>query len=488
MRYLAVDLGAESGRVMLGTLEDGRISLEELSRFSNNPIREGDAIYWNIPTLLDGIREGLARAGALDQVITSVSADAWGVDYVLLDEAGEIMEPVFHYRHPRTAEGEKRVLAKVDWPTLFDESGVQYMLLNTSIQLGSEEPDRLARARTVLTVADAFNYLLSGVGKIEVSMASTTQLYNPRLANWSERLIGALDFPRSIFPEVAQSATTLGTLKPALAEESGLANVNVVASLSHDTACAVAACPAESDRWAYISSGTWSLMGLELSEPIVTDACRELNFTNEIGYGGSIRLLKNIIGLWLVQECRRAWAAGGNEYSYADLADLAASAEPHRSILNPSDPRFLAVDNMPQRITETCRETGQPVPESPGAILRCALESLALLYERTLREAEKLVGWQAEKLHIVGGGSRNALLNQLTADAANMEVVAGPTEATASGNVLVQSIAAGEVAGLAEARQIVRNSFDTESFKPNPSPELESIRARFDQLCGNAPL
>ncbi len=362
-RYLAIDLGAESGRVMLGTLEDGRISLEELSRFSNTPVREGDAMYWNIPALLDGIREGLARAGALGQAITSVSADAWGVDYVLLDEAGEIMEPVFHYRHPRTAEGEKRVLAKVDWPTLFDESGVQYMLLNTSIQLGSEEPDRLTRARTVLTVADAFNYLLSGVGKIEVSMASTTQLYNPRLAKWSERLIGALDFPRSIFPEVAQPATTLGPLKPSLAEESGLANVNVVASLSHDTACAVAACPTESDRWAYISSGTWSLMGLELPEPIVTDACRELNFTNEIGYGGSIRLLKNIIGLWLVQECRRAWAAGGNEYSYADLADLAASAEPHRSVLNPSDPRFLAPDNMPQRIAETCRETGQPVPE-----------------------------------------------------------------------------------------------------------------------------
>ena len=488
MRYLAVDLGAESGRVMLGTLEDGRISLEELSRFSNTPIREGNEMYWNIPSLLDGISEGLARAGALDQAITSVSADAWGVDYVLLDEAGEIMEPVFHYRHPRTAEGEKSVLAKVDWPTLFDESGVQYMLLNTSIQLGSEEPGRLAKAGTMLTIADAFNYLLSGVGKIEVSMASTTQLYNPRLAKWSERLIGALDFPRSIFPEVAQPATTLGPLKPALAEESGLANVNVVASLSHDTACAVAACPTESDRWAYISSGTWSLMGLELSEPIVTDACRELNFTNEIGYGGSIRLLKNIIGLWLVQECRRAWAAGGNEYSYADLADLAASAEPHRSVLNPSDPRFLAPDNMPQRIAETCRETGQPVPESPGAILRCALESLALLYARTLREAEKLVGWQVEKLHIVGGGSRNALLNQLTADAANIEVVAGPTEATASGNVLVQSIAAGEVAGLAEARQIVRNSFDTESFKPNPSPELESIRARFDQLCGNAPL
>ena len=488
MRYLAVDLGAESGRVMLGTLEDGRISLEELSRFSNTPIREGDAMYWNIPALLDGIREGLARAGALGQAITSVSADAWGVDYVLLDEAGEIMEPVFHYRHPRTAEGEKRVLAKVDWPTLFDESGVQYMLLNTSIQLGSEEPQRLAKAKTILTIADAFNYLLSGVGRIEVSMASTTQLYNPRLAKWSDRLIQALELPASIFPKVAQPATTLGPLKPDLAEESGLAGLNVVASLSHDTACAVAACPTQSERWAYISSGTWSLMGLELPEPIVTDACRELNFTNEIGYGGSVRLLKNIIGLWLVQECRRAWVAEGNDYSYAKLEELAAAAEPHHSVLNPSDPRFLAPDNMPQRIAETCRETGQPVPETPGAILRCALESLALLYARTLREAEKLVGWQAEKLHIVGGGSRNALLNQLTADTANIEVVAGPTEATASGNVLVQAIAAGAVSSLTEARQIVRNSFDTETFEPNPTPEMEAIRARFDQLCGNEPL
>ena len=488
MRYLAGDLGAESGRVMLGTLEDGRISLEELSRFSNTPVREGDAMYWNIPALLDGIREGLARAGALGQAITSVSADAWGVDYVLLDEAGEIMEPVFHYRHPRTAEGEKRVLAKVDWPTLFDESGVQYMLLNTSIQLGSEEPQRLAKAKTILTIADAFNYLLSGVGRIEVSMASTTQLYNPRLAKWSDRLIQALELPASIFPKVAQPATTLGPLKPDLAEESGLAGLNVVASLSHDTACAVAACPTQSERWAYISSGTWSLMGLELPEPIVTDACRELNFTNEIGYGGSVRLLKNIIGLWLVQECRRAWVAEGNDYSYAKLEELAAAAEPHRSVLNPSDPRFLAPDNMPQRIAETCRETGQPVPETPGAILRCALESLALLYARTLREAEKLVGWQAEKLHIVGGGSRNALLNQLTADTANIEVVAGPTEATASGNVLVLSIAAGAVSSLTEARQIVRNSFDTETFEPNPTPEMEAIRARFDQLCGNEPL
>jgi len=487
-RYLAIDLGAESGRVMLGTLESGRISLKELSRFINKPIRDGDGMYWNIPALLDGIRDGLVRAGALGQSISSVSADAWGVDYVLIDNAGQIMEPVFHYRHPRTVDIEKKVLDKVDWPTLFDESGVQYMLLNTSIQLSSEDPKRLVMAKTILTIADAFNYLLSGVAKIEVSMASTTQLYNPRLARWSDRLIGALGFPKRIFPEVVSPATTLGSLKPDLLEESGLTNINVVASLSHDTACAVAACPTDSERWAYISSGTWSLMGLELTDPIVTDDCRELNFTNEIGYGNSTRLLKNIIGLWLVQECRRSWATQGNVYSYDELTEMAMKSEPHRSVLNPSDSRFLAPDNMPQRIVEICNETNQLVPETPGAIIRCVLESLALLYSRTLREAEKLVGWKVERLHIVGGGSKNVLLNQLTADAANIDVIAGPTEATASGNVLVQAIAEGVVSDLNEARQIINRSFDTETFNPKVSLQLDTMITRFDQLCGNSQL
>ena len=386
------------------------------------------------------------------------------------------------FRSPRTAEGEKNVLARVDWPTLFEETGIQYMLLNTSIQLGAEAPGRLAKAAQLLTIADAVNYLLCGVARIEVSMASTTQLYNPRLANWSDRLIDALDLPRSLFPDVVDSATTLGPLKPGLAAETGLAKLNVVASLSHDTASAIAAVPAEGERWAYISSGTWSLLGLELSAPIVNDACRELNFTNEIGHGGSIRLLKNIIGLWLVQECRRTWAAQGNEHSYADLAEQASAAEPYVSVLNPSDPRFLAPDDMPQRIADACRETGQPVPGTPGAVVRCALESLSLLYARTLRESEKLVGWRAATVHIVGGGSRNELLNQLTADAANIQVVAGPTEATASGNVLVQAIAAAAVKDLDEARQIVRNSFETTTFDPYPSDSLEAARARFNQL------
>ncbi|RZO55481.1 MAG: rhamnulokinase [Limisphaerales bacterium] len=481
--YLAIDLGAESGRVMLGTLESGCISLKELSRFSNKPIREGDNIYWNIPALVKGIRDGLVKAGALGQPITSVSADAWGVDYVLIDNNGEIMEPVFHYRHPRTVNGEKKALTKVDWPTLFDETGVQYMLLNTSIQLCAEGSERLDMAKTILTIADAFNYLLSGVAKIEVSMASTTQLYNPRLNCWSDRLIKDLGLPRSMFPEVVTSATTLGPLKSDFLECSGLNNINVVSSLSHDTACAVAACPADSKRWAYISSGTWSLIGLELSEPILTDDCRDLNFTNEIGYGNSTRLLKNIIGLWLVQECRRSWAKQGNEYSYEQLTEMAIKSKPYQSVFNPLDPSFIAPDNMPKLISEICNETNQVVPKTPGEIIRCALESLALLYAKTLSEAEKLVGWKAEKLHIVGGGSKNVLLNQLTADAANIDVVAGPAEATASGNVLVQAIADGVVRDLDEARQIINRSFDTETFNPKASLELENMTNRFNQIC-----
>ena len=467
---------------MLGTLEDGRIVLEEFSRFSNTPIRDGERMYWNIPALLDGIRAGLSKAGALGQTINSVSADAWGVDYVLLDEAGEIMEPVYHYRDPRTAEGEKNVLTRVDWPTLFEETGIQYMPLNTSIQLGAENPGRLTKAGLLLTIADAFNYLLCGIGKVEMSMASTTQLYNPRTNVWSDRLIDALGFPRSIFPEVAAPATTLGPLKSGLAAETGLSKLNVVSSLSHDTACAVAAGPAEGARWAYISSGTWSLMGLEIPEPIITDVCRELNFTNEIGYGNTVRLLRNCIGMWLLSECRRIWAEEGKEYDYAALTQIAEESQPFTSLINPEDKRFFNPDNMPSAIAEFCRETNQPEPNAHGATVRCVLESLALLYAQRLKEAEELTSQSIKRLHIVGGGSRNALLNQFTSNACGVEVITGPTEATALGNVLVQAITLGDLPDLASARQVVAHSMDVESFQPEDSAVWEAAIKRFKEL------
>ncbi len=316
-------------------------------------------------------------------------------------------------------------------------------------------------------------------------MASTFQLYNPRSRDWSGKLIETLGLPGRIFPKITPSGSRLGPLLPAIAEESGLSGVEVIAGCTHDTGAAVAAAPAvDGGSWAYISSGTWSLMGTELDSPIVTDACRDLNFTNEIGHGGSVRLLKNIIGLWLIQECRRQWAREGREFDYAGLTTLAEASEPFGSLIDPTDARFVAPGDMPGRIREYCRETGQPEPEEPGAVIRCALESLALLYGRTLRQIETLIERPIDRLHIVGGGTRNRLLNQLTANAVGVTTVAGPAEATAAGNALLQAVALGHVASLTEARKIVADSFKPETCQPEDADEWRSATARFAALTG----
>ena len=468
--YLACDLGAESGRLMLGSLSDGKLDLEEIHRFPNAPIKVEGSLCWNIPQLLAELKTGLKKAAVHKLPIASISTDSWGVDYLLVDARGEIIPPVFHYRDARTARGVAKTKAAVDWPVIFDETGIQFMPLNTLHQLAAEPPERLAGAAQVLTIADAFNYFLSGEARIEESNASTTQLYNPRARQWSKKLLTVLNLSERLFPAVVPSGTRLGRLKRELADEASLPPIEVIASCSHDTGAAVAAVPAEGAHWAYLSSGTWSLMGVELPEPLITDACRELNFTNEIGFGGSIRLLKNISGLWLVQECRRIWAATGQDLDYATLTKLAEASPPFISSINPTDPRFLAPSNMPEAIAAFCRETGQPAPASPGAFVRCALESLALLYRRTLQQIEQLVGRKTERLHIVGGGSQNALLNQFTADALQIPILAGPAEATAAGNVLVQAITLGHLDSLSAARQVVRDSFKVTTVKPaNPT-------------------
>jgi rhamnulokinase len=344
-------------------------------------------------------------------------------------------------------------------------------------------------------IADAFNCFLSGVARSEESNASTSQLYNPRTRRWSKKLIGALDLPERLFPPIVSSGTRLAVLKTDLARETGLPAINVIASCSHDTAAAVAAVPVGTnetatpglgdrgyENWAYLSSGTWSLMGVELRAPMITDSSRKLNFTNEIGYGGSVRLLKNISGMWLVQECRREWTKAGQEFDYATLAKLAAAAPAFVSIINPADTRFLAPPSMPEAIATFCRETNQPVPTSPGAFIRCALESLALLYRRTLRQIEQLIAKRIERLHIVGGGSRNTLLNQFTADALRIPVLAGPAEATAAGNVLIQAITLSHLPSLAAARDVVRMSFDVTAVHPESTEEWERQHCRFERL------
>lgn len=480
--YLACDLGAESGRLMLGSLADGRLVLEEIHRFSNTPIKADSSLCWNIPGLFEELKAGLKKAAARKLAIASISTDSWGVDYALLDAQGAIIPPTFHYRDARTARGVARVKAAVDWPTIFDETGIQFMPLNTIYQLAAEPPERLAGAAQMLMIADAFNFFLSGEARIEESNASTTQLYNPHTRQWSKKLLTALDLPQRLFPGIVPPGTRLGPLRKDLAGETGLPQIEVIASCSHDTGAAVAAVPADSANWAYLSSGTWSLMGVELPAPLINDTCRELNFTNEIGYGGSVRLLKNISGLWLMQECRRAWAGDGQDLDYATLTKLAAEALPFVSLINPAAARFLAPPNMPEAIAAFCRETGQPVPATPGAFIRCALESLALLYRRTRQQLDQLLKRKTERLHIVGGGSQNALLNRFTADALQIPVLAGPVEATAAGNALIQAITLKHLGSLSAARQVVPDSFTVTTVEPGNPAAWNEAYDRFLRL------
>lgn len=480
--YLACDLGADSGRVMLGTLADGKITITELHRFANGPVKTSGALHWNLDGLFAELKTGLKKAAAQKLPLASISSDSWGVDYVLLDERGLVMPPVWCYRDARTAAGVENVRACVDWPTTYAETGIQFMAINTLYQLAAEPPERLARAKQLLLIGDAFNYFCSGVARNEVSLASTTQLYNPVTKTWSKKLLGALKLREDFFAPICASGTKLGPLKKNLADEVGLPPIEVVAGCSHDTGAAVAAVPASGGNWAYLSSGTWSLVGVEWPQPVINDQARSLSFTNEIGFGGSVRLLKNIVGLWIVQECRRHWAKEGKKYDFATLEKIAAAAPPFVSLINPDDPRFLSPDDMPRKIAEFCVETGQPVPANPGAYMRCIYESLALFYRVVLRRLERLTGRKIERLHVGGGGSKDATLNQFAADALKIPLVAGPTECTALGNILVQAIALGHVPSLAAAREIVRHSFELKTFAPRDAAQWDAAAARFEKL------
>ena len=466
---------------MLGTLENGRLELEELHRFPNTPVKTGALLCWDIQSLFLELKLGLKKAAVGNLRIESISTDSWGLDYILFDENGGIIDPTFHYRDSRTARGVADTQARVDWKTIFFETGIQFMAINTLYQLAAEAPERLDCAHRLLLIGDGFNFLLSGAARAEESLASTTQLYNPRTRSWSRLLLQTMRFPEKLFPSIVPSGTKLGVLKAEIARETGLGAIEVIATCSHDTGAAVAAVPASGENWAYLSSGTWSLMGVEVSAPILADTCRELNFTNEIGFGGSVRLLKNIVGLWIVQECRREWAKAGQNYDYPTLANLAARAAPFLSLINPADARFLSPDDMPAKITAFCKETGQPAPVHPGGMIRCVLESLALLYRRTLLQIEKIINKRIERLHIVGGGSQNVLLNQFAANALQLPVLAGPVEATAAGNVLIQAITLKHLPSLAAARQVVRSSSQLTEFLPR---EREIWASAYDRFTG----
>jgi rhamnulokinase len=480
--YLACDLGADSGRLMLGTLAGGKISLEELHRFPNGPVKTSGALHWNLDALFAELKTGLKKAAAKNLPLASISTDSWGVDYVLYDERGLIMPPVWCYRDSRTAYGVENVNAQVDWPAIYEETGIQFMALNTLYQLAAEPRERLGDARQLLFIGDAFNYFCSGVAKNEVSLASTSQLYNPQTGAWSKKLFAALGLREELFAPICPSGTKLGPLKKNLAAETGLPQIEVIATCSHDTGAAVAAIPARGENWAYLSSGTWSLMGVEWPQPVINEEARSLGFTNEIGLGNSVRLLKHIVGLWIVQECRRHWTKEGKKYDFAALEKLSADAPPFVSLINPDDPRFLSPDDMPRRIAEFCAETGQPVPANHGAYMRCIHESLALFYRVVLRRIERLTGKKIERLHVVGGGSKDTVLNQCAANALKIPVLAGPVECTALGNILIQAIALGHVASHAAARETVRNSFELKTFAPQDAAQWDAAAVRFEKL------
>ncbi len=467
--FLAIDLGAESGRAMLGTLDAGKLTLEELHRFPNIPVRLPTGLYWDTLRLFHEIRHALWICGRQRKIaLDGIGIDTWGVDFGLLGWDGALLDNPRHYRDARNDGMLEKTFAAVPKTEIFAETGVQFMQLNTLYQLNSMKllgSPAIDIASKLLFMPDLFNYWLTGEMRAEVSVASTSQFYNPAKKAWSTELFRRLRLPLGILPEIVPSGTRLGTLLPEIAEWSGLpANVPVYATACHDTASAVAAVPAEGGDWCYISSGTWSLMGVELKTPIINEQSLSLNFTNEVGAGGAIRFLKNIAGLWLLQECKRAWALAGREYSYEELSRLAKAAPAPAMLLDPD--AFPEPDRMPERIAEYCRARGHPLSDDAGVVARLILESLAATYRKVLESLEALLGRRIARIHIVGGGSRNELLNQLAANATGRTVVAGPGEATAAGNILVQAIGAGAISDGREAREIVRNSFPLTTYQP----------------------
>lgn len=473
LNLLAFDLGAESGRAILGQFDGQRISLSDLHRFANTPVPLPDGLHWNVLGLWSEIRTGLAKAVQMTGGnLAGLGLDTWGVDFGLLDRRGVLLGNPYHYRDSRTDGMMEAVFARVPREEVFAQTGIQFMQLNTLYQLMAMSlagDPALAAAETFLTIPDLLNYWLTGRKVCEFTNATTTQCYDPRRKTWARPLLERLGIPTGMFPEIIQPGTVLGELRGAVAEEAGAGSLPVIAPACHDTGSAVAAVPAREADFVWISSGTWSIMGVEAREPVVNEASLACTMTNEGGVNGTFRLSKNIMGLWPVQECRRTWAHQGRSFTYSDLTSLAAEAEPLRSVVDPDCSDFLKPGDMPARVAAYCRRTGQRVPETHGEVIRCLLEGLALRYRWVLERLEQLQGKRLETIHIVGGGTQNRLLSQFAANATQRLVVTGPVEATATGNLLVQALALGKVGSLAEAREVVRRSFDVETFEPDPA-------------------
>ena len=489
--YLAVDLGAESGRVIIGVLDGHQLTLKEVHRFLHLPLELPSGLHWDLTgiwaNVLEGLRKAMAEANDQNIDVVSLGVDTWGVDYALVGKSGELMGLPHCYRDERNKAAFDKVLKQLGREALYEQTGIQFIALNTLFQVVAQhdaEPSSVENAEHLLFIPDLLHYFLTGNAVVDSSIASTSQMVDPRTGDWAISMLQELGLPTGMLGKIVPPGTEVGTLLPHVAAAIGAPeSLKVITPGGHDTAAAVAAVPADGSReWAYISSGTWSLMGAELDAPCTSAAAREAPLTNERGIDDTIRFLKNIAGLWLVQECRRHYEKQGIVYDYAKLTEMAAAAEPFRTLVDTDYGPFMLPGEMPDKIAEFARNTGQPEPTEVGQFVRCCLESLALTYRRVLENLERVLDRRYDVLHIVGGGGKNRLLCEMTANAIGRPVIVGPYEATGVGNILVQAKGAGNVADLAELRQIVRTSFSPETIEPTNPQDWDAANERFVKL------
>ena len=483
-KVLAFDLGASSGRGIIATLDNGKITLEEIHRFANNGVSVRGTLYWDILYLFDQIKQGIVKArlaGGFD----SIGIDTWGVDFGLVDENGDLLCNPVHYRDARTDNIPEEVFEEISKEKLYEKTGIQIMNFNTLFQLyylAKYKADLLKRADKFIFIPDLLNYFLTGVKKSEYTIASTSQMLNPYTGDWDKELLSSLNIPTDILCDIIKTGEVLGKLSPEICEELSVDSVDVIAVGGHDTASAVVSVPTTEDDFVYVSCGTWSLFGTELKEPLVCNEGLESSYTNEGGYGGTIRYLTNIMGLWLIQEARRDWQKQGKDMSFGEIASLALEADGFKCFVDPDYPEFGKPGNMVKKIQEFCKKTGQYVPQTIGEVARCIYESLALKYRHAFINLGKITGKSFNGIHIVGGGTNAELFCQMTASSCNTNVYAGPVEATALGNVAVQLMATGDIKDIKEARSIIRDSSDIKTYSPEDTSSWDKAYETFKTI------
>ncbi|MDH6313112.1 rhamnulokinase [Parabacteroides sp. PFB2-10] len=483
--FFALDLGATSGRSIIGRLENGKLELQELTRFPNTILRVQDKYYWNIYALYESLKEGLKTAAAKGIEIDSIGIDTWGVDFAYLAEDGSLINLPRSYRDPYTEGVPEAYFTRLSRQEVYDLTGIQIMNFNSLFQLYAAQREgsfAVRQAKNILFMPDALSYLLTGERYCEYTIASTSQIVNARTQKIDPLLLDVLDISPEVFPEVVMPGTKAGNVMESVARECGIGETPVIAVAGHDTASAVVAVPAEDENFAYLSSGTWSLMGIEVKEPIINEQTFAMNFTNEGGADGTIRFLKNITGMWLLEQCRKEWDKVGKSYSYPEIVALSDSAKPFRSLIDPDDASFANPESMLQAITAYCQRTNQPCPEEDAQFIRCIFDSLALKYKQVLNSLQEVAPFEIKKLHVIGGGSQNKLLNQMTANAIGIPVVAGPSEATAMGNIMIQAMGMGVVGSLQEIRDVIRNSVSPDVFVPTDNAIWSEAFAKFQTI------